>query len=79
MKFNFTGKGVKDLFIMPVEEYRKEDGRIVRGLHEGAESFGFSTTTAVVDVARKVFGGIQVIKLILQIIQSSCKFNNKLC
>ncbi|VDD95691.1 unnamed protein product [Enterobius vermicularis] len=53
------GKGVKDLFIMPVEEYRKEDGRIVRGLHEGAESFGFSTTTAVVDVARKVFGGIQ--------------------
>ncbi|VDD92422.1 unnamed protein product [Enterobius vermicularis] len=53
------GKGLKDLLVMPVDEYRKEDGHVVRGLQRGAQSFGFSTAAALVDVTRKMFGGIQ--------------------
>ncbi|VDK18854.1 unnamed protein product [Anisakis simplex] len=44
---------------MPVDEYRKNDGHIVKGLQKGAESFGISTAAAAVDIAQQVVGLVQ--------------------
>ncbi|GMR62154.1 hypothetical protein PMAYCL1PPCAC_32349 [Pristionchus mayeri] len=54
------GKGICDLFWMPVSEMRKEDGHVVKGLQRGTSSFGFSTAAAVVDLAQRLVGVVQV-------------------
>ncbi|GMT35409.1 hypothetical protein PFISCL1PPCAC_26706 [Pristionchus fissidentatus] len=54
------GKGICDLFWMPVAEMRKEDGHVVKGLQRGTSSFGFSTAAAVVDLAQRLVGVVQV-------------------
>jgi autophagy-related protein 2 len=48
------GRGVRDLFYIPLSEYRKEDGRVVKGIQRGANSFGVSTATAVIDMTQCV-------------------------
>uniref|UniRef100_A0A183V3U4 Autophagy-related protein 2 n=1 Tax=Toxocara canis TaxID=6265 RepID=A0A183V3U4_TOXCA len=53
------GQGIRDLFLMPVDEYRKDDGHIVKGLQKGAESFGISTAAAAVDIAQRMVGLVQ--------------------
>uniref|UniRef100_A0A183CW36 Autophagy-related protein 2 n=1 Tax=Gongylonema pulchrum TaxID=637853 RepID=A0A183CW36_9BILA len=53
------GLGIRDLFLMPVQEYRREEGHVVKGLQKGAESFGLSTATATVDVLQKMVGVVQ--------------------
>lgn len=55
-----VGQGIRDLFLMPVDEYRKDDGHIVKGLQKGAESFGISTASAAVDIAQRMVGLVQV-------------------
>ncbi|CAD5224874.1 unnamed protein product [Bursaphelenchus xylophilus] len=52
-------QGIRDLFYIPLVEFRKEDGRIVRGIQRGATSFGISTATAAIDATQQVFSVIQ--------------------
>uniref|UniRef100_A0A915PI46 Autophagy-related protein 2 n=1 Tax=Setaria digitata TaxID=48799 RepID=A0A915PI46_9BILA len=53
------GFGIRDLFLMPVNEYCREEGHIVKGLQKGAESFGISTATAAVDMLQRMVGVVQ--------------------
>jgi autophagy-related protein 2 len=50
---------VKDLFWLPVEQYRK-DGRIVRGLQRGASSFSTSTAMSFLELTNRVVQSVQV-------------------
>lgn len=56
----YTGKGVMDLFWLPVAELRKEDGHVVKGIQKGVGSFGLSSAAGVVGMAQTVVGVIQV-------------------
>ncbi|XP_052105810.1 autophagy-related protein 2 homolog B-like [Mytilus californianus] len=53
-------QGVKDLFWLPVEQYRK-DGRIVRGLQRGASSFSTSTAMAFLELTNRVVQSVQYV------------------
>ncbi|KAI4893707.1 hypothetical protein NFI96_012162 [Prochilodus magdalenae] len=50
--------GVRDLFWMPIEQYRR-DGRIIRGLQRGAASFGTSTASAALELSNRLVQAIQ--------------------
>ncbi|XP_028968074.1 autophagy-related protein 2 homolog B [Galendromus occidentalis] len=50
--------GVKDLFWLPVEQYRK-DGQIVRGLQRGTHSFTTNAAIAFLELTGKAIGTIQ--------------------
>lgn len=52
--------GVRDLFWLPIEQYRK-DGRIIRGLQRGAASFGTSTASAALELSNRLVQAIQVV------------------
>lgn len=54
--------GVRDLFWLPIEQYRK-DGRIIRGLQRGAASFGTSTASAALELSNRLVQAIQVLRL----------------
>lgn len=51
-------QGLIDLFMMPVEQYQK-DGRFVRGLQRGAQSFTSSTAVSFLDLANRALGAIK--------------------
>ncbi|XP_041093961.1 autophagy-related protein 2 homolog A [Polyodon spathula] len=56
-----TSHGVpalRDLFWMPIEQYRK-DGRLIRGLQRGAASFGTSTASAALELSNRLVQAIQ--------------------
>ena len=48
-------QGIKDLFIMPVEQYQK-DGRLMRGFQKGAHSFTSLTAMSLLDFTNKLLG-----------------------
>ena len=50
--------GVKDLFWLPVEQYRK-DGQIVRGIQRGTHSFTTNAAIAFLELTGKAIGTIQ--------------------
>ncbi|XP_050814796.1 autophagy-related protein 2 homolog A isoform X2 [Gopherus flavomarginatus] len=50
--------GLRDLFWLPIEQYRK-DGRIIRGLQRGAASFGTSTASAALELSNRLVQAIQ--------------------
>ncbi len=50
--------GVRDLFLLPIEQYRK-DGRIVRGLQKGTTSFTHSTTLSLLDMTNKLLSVVK--------------------
>ncbi|XP_071501504.1 autophagy-related protein 2 homolog B-like [Diadema antillarum] len=52
-------QGMFDLLRLPVEQY-KRDGRIVRGIQRGANSFGTSTAMAVVELTNRFVKLLQV-------------------
>ncbi|KAJ8963256.1 hypothetical protein NQ318_018723 [Aromia moschata] len=52
-------QGIRDLFWMPIEQYQK-DGRIVRGLQRGANSFSTSTAMAALELTSRLIHLIQV-------------------
>lgn len=52
-------QGVRDLFWLPIEQYQK-DGRIVRGLQRGANSFTTSTAMAALELTTRLIHLIQV-------------------
>lgn len=51
-------QGLKDLFWMPVQQYR-QDGRIVRGFQRGAHSFSTSTAMAVLELSNRLVSTMQ--------------------
>ena len=51
-------QGVKDLFLLPIEQYQK-DGRIIRGIQKGAHSFTSSTAMSFLDFTNRVLGVIK--------------------
>lgn len=65
-------QGVRDLFYMPLTEFQKEDGRIIKGLQRGVGSFGVSTASATIDATQMLASTIQVPS------KSSCRNNNRL-
>ncbi|KAK9497547.1 hypothetical protein O3M35_004247 [Rhynocoris fuscipes] len=53
-------QGIRDLFWLPIEQYQK-DGRIVRGLQKGANSFTTSTAIAALELTARIVQAIQSI------------------
>lgn len=53
--------GIFDLFWLPIEQYRI-DGRIVRGLQRGAQSFGTRTMLAALEITTRFIHILQVSK-----------------
>lgn len=51
-------RGMRDLFVMPIDQYRK-DKRIVRGLQKGLFSFSTSSTIALLELTNKSLGLIE--------------------
>ncbi|KDR16670.1 autophagy-related protein 2 homolog A-like [Zootermopsis nevadensis] len=51
-------QGIRDLFWLPIEQYQK-DGRIVRGLQRGANSFTTSTAMAALELTNRLVQAIQ--------------------
>ncbi|KAK4884514.1 hypothetical protein RN001_000785 [Aquatica leii] len=52
-------QGIRDLFWLPIEQYQK-DGRIVRGLQRGANSFTTSTAMAALELTSRIIHLIQI-------------------
>lgn len=60
--FNFSFcivQGIVDLFWLPIEQYQK-DGRFVRGLQRGAQSFTARTALAALEIASRIIYLMQV-------------------
>lgn len=51
-------QGIRDLFWLPIEQYQK-DGRVVRGLQRGANSFTTSTAMAALELTSRIIHLIQ--------------------
>ncbi|XP_076666317.1 autophagy-related 2 isoform X1 [Andrena cerasifolii] len=51
-------QGIRDLFWLPIEQYQK-DGRIIRGLQRGANSFTTSTVMAALELTSRLLYAIQ--------------------
>uniref|UniRef100_A0A1B6D799 Autophagy-related protein 2 n=1 Tax=Clastoptera arizonana TaxID=38151 RepID=A0A1B6D799_9HEMI len=51
-------QGIRDLFWLPIEQYQR-DGRIVRGLQRGANSFTTSTAMAALELTTRIVQAIQ--------------------
>nr|CAD7457088.1 unnamed protein product [Timema tahoe] len=51
-------QGIRDLFWLPIEQYQK-DGRIIRGLQRGANSFTTSTAMAALELTNRIVLAIQ--------------------
>ncbi|KAI8056718.1 hypothetical protein BDF22DRAFT_667643 [Syncephalis plumigaleata] len=54
------GSGMADLVLLPIEQYRK-DGRIIRGLQRGLQSFTKSTAMEAIKLGTKLAVGTQVL------------------
>ncbi|RUS31489.1 hypothetical protein BC938DRAFT_477711 [Jimgerdemannia flammicorona] len=55
-----VGSGVADLVLLPIEQYKK-DGRIIKGLQKGTQSFAKATTMEAIKLGTKLAAGTQVI------------------
>ena len=62
----FTVQGIRDLFWLPIEQYQR-DGRIVRGLQRGANSFTTSTAMAALELTTRIVHAIQVSELLVNL------------
>lgn len=52
-------QGLRDLVLLPIEQYQR-DGRIVRGLQRGAQSFTSSTAMAALELTNRLVQAVQV-------------------
>ena len=57
-----------DLFWLPVEQFQK-DGRIIKGLQLGAQSFTARTALAALELTSRIVQLLQVKKIFLTIYQ----------
>ncbi|KAJ1355433.1 hypothetical protein KIN20_012830 [Parelaphostrongylus tenuis] len=72
------GRGVVDLFWLPVAELRKEDGHVVKGIQKGVGSFGLSSAAGVVGMAQTVVGVVQMLaETVLHEVQPSAPYLNE--
>lgn len=55
------GTGIADLILLPIEEVKRKDGRISRGLQKGTKSFAKSTALEAIKLGAKLATGTQVI------------------
>jgi autophagy-related protein 2 len=55
----FVVQGIFDLFWLPIEQYQK-DGRIVRGIQRGAQSFTARTALAALEITSRIIYLLQV-------------------
>lgn len=55
----FLVQGIFDLFYLPFEQYQK-DGRIVRGIQRGAQSFTARTALAALEITSRIIYLLQV-------------------
>jgi hypothetical protein len=62
--FSFPVQGIFDLFWLPIEQYQK-DGRIVRGIQRGAQSFTARTALAALEITSRIIYLLQVTTAIL--------------
>lgn len=53
-------QGIRDLFWLPVEQYKK-DGRFVRGIQRGATSFSTSTAMAMLELTNRAVQSVQYV------------------
>lgn len=53
------GRGVVDLFWMPVSEFRKNDGNVMKGVQRGVGSFGVSSAAGIIGMAQTLTGFVQ--------------------
>ncbi|XP_071749892.1 autophagy-related protein 2 homolog B [Lepeophtheirus salmonis] len=51
-------QGIKDLILLPLEQYQK-DGRLMRGIQKGANSFTASTAMGILDMTNRMLGLIK--------------------
>lgn len=51
-------QGIRDLFWLPIEQYQR-DGRIVRGLQRGANSFTTCTAMAALELTCRIVQALQ--------------------
>lgn len=58
LSLSLTVQGIRDLFWLPIEQYQK-DGRIIRGLQRGANSFTTSTVMAALELTSRLLYAIQ--------------------
>ncbi|KAF7724185.1 autophagy- protein 2 [Apophysomyces ossiformis] len=52
--------GVADLILLPIQQYRK-DGRIIKGLQKGTQSFARATAMETINLSARFASGTQVI------------------
>ncbi|CAO1344881.1 unnamed protein product [Diamesa serratosioi] len=52
-------QGIVDLFWLPIEQYQK-DGRLIRGLQRGAQSFTARTALAALEIASRIIYLMQI-------------------
>lgn len=55
----FLVQGIFDLFWLPIEQYKK-DGRIIRGIQLGAQSFTARTALAALEITTRLIQLLQV-------------------
>ncbi|WAR64129.1 hypothetical protein PtB15_16B289 [Puccinia triticina] len=55
------GTGIADLVLLPIEEMKKKDGRLSRGIQKGTSSFAKNTTLEVLKLGARLAVGTQVI------------------
>lgn len=56
---SFSVQGIFDLFWLPIEQYKK-DGRIIRGIQLGAQSFTARTALAALEITTRLIQLLQV-------------------
>lgn len=60
--FSLPVQGIFDLFYLPFEQYQK-DGRIVRGIQRGAQSFTARTALAALEITSRIIYLLQVCEI----------------
>ena len=55
---HLVAQGIRDLVYLPIEQYQK-DGRIVRGIQRGAQSFTMCTAMASLELTNRLVVSIQ--------------------
>jgi len=68
-------QGIRDLVILPVEQYRK-DGRIVRGLQRGAKSFTSNTVFSALDLSQSLIGSVKFLAEVKRVTKYNRVENN---
>jgi autophagy-related protein 2 len=72
------GTGIADLVLLPIEEMKKKDGRLSRGIQKGTSSFAKNTTLEVIKLGARLATGTQVVLEKAESILGA-KFHHELC